>query len=200
MKNSHSTPIPGRSGGFTLLELLVVIAIIGILAGLMFPAVNGALKRAENAHAENTAYNLRNAITTYFTEYRKYPVENPADSQDTTIRSTEELMDALLGAESERGLKLNPRKIAFYSGRPAKPKGGGKYIKGILLDENGGGALWDPWGDHYYVTIDTDYNNRVDKPSWDTANASTFLSQGVIVWAAGKDEDENTRGDNVMTW
>ncbi|MEM6916581.1 MAG: type II secretion system protein, partial [Verrucomicrobiota bacterium] len=174
MKNSLSQPIPGRSGGFTLLELLVVIAIIGILAGLMFPATTGALRKAEKTHAQNTAYNLKNSITAYFTDYRKFPVESStSNGEDVTMRTDESLMDIILGSDSESGVALNPRKIPFFSDRPAKPKGSGKFIKGITLREDGGGALWDPWGDHYYVSMDTDYNSRIDKPNWDQTNSST---------------------------
>jgi len=185
--------------GFTLLELLVVIAIIGILAGLMFPATTGALRKAERTHAESTAYNLKNAISAYFTEYRKYPVDGNAE-ETTEIQTDRDLMDILLGSDSQaESGGLNPRRIAFYTDKAAKPMGDGKFRKGIKLEEDGGGELWDPYGDYYHVRMDLDYNNRTEKPMWDKSD-SQFLPESVLVWSAGKDLDESTEKDNVKTW
>ncbi len=197
------SPAISRARGFTLIELLVVIAIIGILAGLTYPAATGILARAERAHAENTCYNVKNAISAYFTEYRKYPVDSQNTTESSPLRTDRELMDVLLGADSQKtGNKaLNPRGIAFYTDKAARPMGSGQYRKGVTLESDGGGELWDPWGEYYYVRMDLDYNNRTERPSWDrSSNASDVLPESILVWSSGKDREESTSKDNVKTW
>lgn len=195
------SPSISRPRAFTLLELLVVITIIGILSGLMFTGAGSAMKRAKKSHAESTAYNLKNAISAYFTEYRKYPVQSSNNDESTPMRSDRELMDVLLGADSQKESGgLNPRGIAFYTDKAAKPAADGKYTKGVHLESDGGGELWDPYADYYYIRMDLDYNNRVEKPSWDDSNDAQVLPESIIVWSAGQDNEESTAGDNVKTW
>ena len=197
--NTTNSPSLGRrfaEQAFTLMELMVVIVIIGILTAVTIPGAKAVMDSAQKAKCRNDAFNLKNAVGAYFTEYRKYPVETRGSS-DTETDSSHDLMDVLLGSEraAQKG-GLNPRKIVFFQGKQAK-RGGDGWTSGVHLDGGGGsGELFDPWANYYLVTIDTDYNGRVDAPSFvDDVNE---IPQGVIVWSEGKEENDDK--DNVTTW
>jgi len=183
--------VTGSVGVFTG---IVAIAIIGILAGLWFPATQAALEKAERIHAENTAHNIESAILAYYAEYRKFP-EQP-DEKRVDLASDHELMDTLLGADQAAEDGSNPRRIAFYTGKQAKPTGNGKYRKGLSLEEGGGGALWDPWGNHYRVRLGDPATNQMENPE----KPGIFLPHLILVWSAGEDGDFDTWDDNVKSW
>ncbi len=151
------------SRAFTLIELLIVIAIIGILMGLLFPAVNGVIETAKRTTAKNDAVQIANAIRAYETEYGSFPVTN---ATDTTLDVDGVFLEALTGSSTNN----NTRGIVFIETNAWKKGKGGVT----------NGAWKDPWGtdtsNSFKVMVDGNFDNKI-KPG-----TNEIMMKKVAVW------------------
>jgi prepilin-type N-terminal cleavage/methylation domain-containing protein len=157
-----------RRTGFTLVELLVVIAIIGILIGLLLPAVQSAREAAQRTSCANNLRQIGLALHHYHLDYNQLPPSRLSDLHPTWAVMIMPYLDqdtlfnqwnmSLTYYDQTDLARLSPVKVFFCPSRRGPDAPPGVSISGDQNDDQGGtlgpqtpGALGD-----YAACIGTD--------------------------------------------
>ena len=194
--------------GFTLIELLVVIAIIGLLAAIVIPSIQGAMRSAKRARALSQMTSLDAAIKRFFMEYGRMPMPKGVQYTSTirdmgcTPGEASEIVQILINYDDWNDLKQNTRNIVFLDLDPAsftspidgKPCKTEAEMKTALLND----GYKDPWGNPYGILLDLTLDDKIEAPPYGTAANPVRAKVGGESW--GESGDTTVQDPPYKTW
>lgn len=157
-----------RFRGFTLVELLVVIAIIVVLAGLAFTGVAAAKRQAKKADARNVCTQLDQAIISFYDDYSFLPSGSATPPTQDTILVTNasegvNLVHTLIGYDNGSTSSQNSKGLKYLNLHEIRDANFSK--SGIeMASGNIPGNLTDPWKEGFRISMDYDYDGKVENP------------------------------------
>lgn len=204
-----------RKRKFTIIELLVVIAIIGVLMGMLLPAVSAVRQNARKTKAKAEINGIISAIKQYEQTYGYFPVDsadNPTTLESSNAKDYRSLMERLTNypgpgtSTAASTFIANARGMRFLDA----PSNYG-YNKGTI-DTPTGATAWatergdyaDPWGSFYQIYVDTDYDGVVTLFS---SGTDKDKNGAVFAYSLGPDKKHSTTSesatdnkDNICSW
>jgi prepilin-type N-terminal cleavage/methylation domain-containing protein/prepilin-type processing-associated H-X9-DG protein len=150
-----------RQRGFTLIELLVVISIIGVLVGLLLPAINSAREAGRRAQCQNNLKNVGLALAQFSTAKNSFPnsgvffegvISSPALVQTDPTTSA---IAASIAAQTAGTITTNPTTTGGLG-----TSWGYSWVVSILpyLDQQDMANDWDTNSPYYWTGVSSTSN------------------------------------------
>ena len=138
-----------------------------------------------------SANQIGTAVTSYYHDYNTLPVPPTTKGTPGGTRFSTDTPEGLEVVNLLAG--DNPRKVKYLTFRDAKGR-----KDGAVYDAGGSRitALYDPWGNPYFIVVDTNYDEKLTVPF----KIPVFINgKRCVVYSAGQDGVFETN-DDIKTW